>query len=191
MAEATQGEVRVAGQDVRTVDPVTLRRRIGYVPQEGGLLPHWSVERNAALVPWLLGDSAAIDRGRIALERVGLDPAEFGARRPSQLSGGQRQRVAVARAIAAGATTVLLDEPFGALDAITRRELHDLFGTLRRELAITALLVTHDLHEAFALADRIAVMRAGRIEQVGTPAQLRDTPASDYVGLLLGMARAG
>jgi osmoprotectant transport system ATP-binding protein len=184
------GRVLVDGQDVATVDPIGLRRRIGYVPQEGGLLPHWRVRRNAALVPWLrhLSDiDAATAR---ALQLVGLEPERFGTRWPRELSGGQRQRVAVARALAARPEVVLLDEPFGSLDAITRAELQTTFLTLRRELALTALLVTHDLGEAFLLADRIAVLHSGRLEQIGAPAELRSSPATPYVGELLRRARA-
>jgi osmoprotectant transport system ATP-binding protein len=189
LVEPDAGGVTVFGEDARGHDPVELRRRIGYVPQEGGLLPHWTVSRNAALVPWLLGDADHSTRGHAALDRVGLDTAIFGRRYPAQLSGGERQRVALARAIAAEPTAILLDEPFGALDAITRAELHDLFRTLRPSLGMTTLLVTHDLHEAFMLADRVAVMLEGRIEQVGTPAELADAPATPYVRLLLKHAR--
>ncbi|MBA3659965.1 MAG: ATP-binding cassette domain-containing protein, partial [Gemmatimonadales bacterium] len=153
LTEPDAGRVLVDDDDVAAVDPIALRRRVGYVPQDGGLLPHWRVRRNAALVPWLLGlperDSLA-DR---ALHLVGLDPARFAERWPRELSGGQRQRVAVARALAAGPRLILLDEPFGALDAITRADLQAAFADLRRQLGLTALLVTHDLSEAFVLAD--------------------------------------
>jgi osmoprotectant transport system ATP-binding protein len=183
------GRVLVDGRDVATADPIDLRRRIGYVPQEGGLLPHWSVLRNAALVPWLLRQPDARDRARRALDSTGLPAGEFGDRRPSQLSGGQRQRVAIARALAAEPSIILLDEPFGALDAITRADLQEAFLALRREIGVTTLLVTHDLHEAFLLADRIAVMRAGRIEQIAPPDVLAHQPATPYVAELLARAR--
>ena len=189
LTDPDDGAVLVDGTDTAGLDPVGLRRRVGYVPQEGGLLPHWRVRRNVALVPWLRGqeDSAAsVDH---ALQLVGLEPAAVGARWPRELSGGQRQRVAVARALAARPDLVLLDEPFGALDAITRADLQASFLNLRRELAITTLLVTHDLSEAFLLADRIAVMHAGRIEQVAAPGELRDAPATPYVRALLARAR--
>jgi osmoprotectant transport system ATP-binding protein len=189
LTEPDGGTVRVDGQDVRTVDAVALRRRIGYVPQEGGLLPHWSVLRNAALVPWLGALSQAEAAGARALDLVGLSAAEFGSRWPHQLSGGQRQRVAMARALAAGPRIVLLDEPFGALDAITRSDLQQMFVALRRRTGIAALLVTHDLHEACLLADRIAVMRAGRIEQDASPSSLVHAPATAYVAQLLERAR--
>jgi osmoprotectant transport system ATP-binding protein len=183
------GEVRVAGRSVRTLNPVTLRRSIGFVQQEGGLLPHWNVLRNASLVPWLQGSSEAQRLGREALIRVGLEPETFGRRWPRELSGGQRQRVAIARALAAGPDVVLLDEPFGALDAITRSELQDTFRVLAEELGLSALLVTHDLREAMLLADRIAVLRAGRIEQFASPDRLLNAPATGYVRALLERAR--
>lgn len=183
------GRILVAGTDVAANDPIRLRRSIGYVPQDGGLLPHWRVRRNVGLVPRLLGWADANVRADRALDLVGLPAERFGGRRPRELSGGQRQRVAIARALAAESSVVLLDEPFGALDAITRAELQDAFLGLRRELRITALLVTHDLHEADLLADRIAVLRGGRIEQVATPAALRKDPATAYVRELLERAR--
>jgi osmoprotectant transport system ATP-binding protein len=189
MTDPDEGRVLVDGADVGAMDPIPLRRRVGYVPQDGGLLPHWRVRRNVALVPWLrhLPDQAALaDR---ALRLVGLEPESFGERWPRDLSGGQRQRVAVARALAAGPDIVLLDEPFGALDAITRADLQTSFLSLRSELGLTLLLVTHDLHEALLLADRIAVMREGRIEQIAPAATLRDAPATEYVRELLRRAR--
>ncbi len=189
LTDPASGTVSVGGRDVRSLEPVALRRGVGYVSQDAGLLPHWTVERNAALVPWLLDDPAPADRSRRALELVGLDPATFAGRWPRELSGGQRQRVAIARAIAARPPIVLLDEAFGALDAITRNDMHDLLRRLRSDLAFTALLVTHDLAEAIRLADRVAVMRDGRIEQIAPPAELLARPATDYVARLL--TRAG
>ena len=184
------GRVLIDGEEVAEADGVALRRRMGYVPQEGGLLPHWRVQRNVELVPWLR-DVAVNERAeaaRKALILAGLDPARFAERWPSELSGGQRQRVAIARALAARPDVVLLDEPFGALDAITRGELHVAFGELRAELGITALLVTHDVREAMLLADRVVVLRAGRIEQDAAPAELLRKPATDYVSQLLATA---
>jgi osmoprotectant transport system ATP-binding protein len=188
MVEPDAGDVVVDGVAVRSTDPIALRRHIGYVPQDGGLLPHWSVRRNVGLVPWLRGepDREAADA---ALALVGLPPDDFGERRPRELSGGQRQRVAIARALAARPTVVLLDEPFGALDAITRGELQEAFAALRTELQMTAALVTHDLHEAARLADRIAVFRAGRIEQLAPTAELIRAPATPYVRMLLDRSR--
>ncbi|MBI5545616.1 MAG: ATP-binding cassette domain-containing protein [Deltaproteobacteria bacterium] len=189
LVEPDEGIVRVFGQDVRGLDPAWLRRRVGYVPQEGGLLPHWSVLRNVALVPRLLALAGPEALAREALARVGMDPAIYGARWPRELSGGQRQRVAFARALAARPGLVLLDEPFGALDAITRSELIAAFARLRRELGLTALLVTHDLGEARRLADRLAVMRGGQIVQLSDWSSLQRAPSAPYVRDLF--ARAG
>jgi len=189
LTDPDEGRVLVEGRDAASVDPFELRRRTGYVPQDGGLLPHWRVRRNVALVPWLRGEHEAEAAGEQALRLVGLEPEQFGPRWPRELSGGQRQRAAVARALAARPTVVLLDEPFGALDAISRADLQNTFLTLRRELALTAVLVTHDLAEAFLLADRVGVLRSGRLEQIAPPAELRDAPATPYVRELLQRAR--
>jgi len=189
LTDPDSGRVLVDGKDAASLDPIALRRRIGYVPQEGGLLPHWRVRRNVALVPWLRGEpepEAGADR---ALRLVGLEPATYGDRWPGQLSGGQRQRIAVARALAAEPDVVLLDEPFGALDAITRADLQNTFLEVRSALELTALLVTHDLSEAFLLADRVAVMHAGAVEQVAPPRELQAAPATPYVEALLRRAR--
>ncbi|HEX5041397.1 MAG TPA: ATP-binding cassette domain-containing protein [Candidatus Polarisedimenticolaceae bacterium] len=182
------GRITVLGEDVTRTDAVSLRRRVGYVQQDGGLLPHWTVARNAGLVPWLRGEADARERATAALELVGLPAATFGARHPAALSGGQRQRVAIARAIAAHPGVLLMDEPFGALDAITRFELQQAFLALRRRIGATVLLVTHDLREAFLLADRVAVFRAGRIEQLAPPGDLQRDPATPYVRRLLETA---
>ena len=190
LVDPDAGWVVIGGQPSTTLDPILLRRRIGYVPQDGGLLPHWRVRRNVELVPWLREVSNARELAVRALQLVGLDPAVFGQRWPSELSGGQRQRVAVARALAARPDLVLLDEPFGALDAITRTDLQASFHRIRLELGVTAVLVTHDLQEAFLLGDRVAVMRQGRIEQFAPPAELRDAPATPYVRQLLQRAQA-
>lgn len=191
LVEPLSGEVRVGGRDVRTQPAVALRRGIGYVQQHGGLLPHWRVLRNVALVPVLREMSDAADAARQALEIVGLPATQFGNRFPHELSGGQRQRVALARSIAARPGVILLDEPFGALDAISRADLQESFNSMRRELSVTALLVTHDLAEAGRLADEVAVMRAGRIEQRGTMRTLISAPATEYVARLIERARAG
>jgi osmoprotectant transport system ATP-binding protein len=185
------GEIRVGGADVGGQPLPELRRRIGYVPQHGGLMPHWTVLRNVALVPELLHQPDVTRAATQALEQVGLATAEFGKRYPSELSGGQRQRVALARAIAARQSVLLMDEPFGALDAISRSELLALCADLRRELGVTVLLVTHDLLEADFLADELAVMRAGRIEQRGRLDTLIEAPATPYVASLLSRALAG
>lgn len=182
------GTVRVDGEDVADQDPISLRRSMGYVQQEGGLLPHWTVLRNAALVPWLRGDADAREAARQALSLVSLPPEEFAHRWPAELSGGQRQRVAIARALAGHPATLLMDEPFGALDAITRAELHEAFLGLRARIRATCVLVTHDMAEALKLADRVAVLLAGTLQQVGTPTELRSAPATDYVERLLSRA---
>ncbi|MGI9090490.1 MAG: ATP-binding cassette domain-containing protein [Gemmatimonadaceae bacterium] len=190
MVEPDAGRVEVGGVDVRSQPAIALRRRLGYVPQDGGLLPHWRVLRNVALVPTLLRMSEPDVVAAAALEVVGMPVRSFGGRFPYELSGGQRQRVALARALAARPGVILLDEPFGALDAITRSELHEAFENARREFPVTMLLVTHDLAEAARLADEIAVMRAGRVEQRGTMEELRTSPATDYVAALIHRALA-
>lgn len=189
MVEPDDGTVIVDGTDVRFVDPVSLRRRTGYVPQNGGLMPHWTVGRNVALVPWLQGRDDAAARARAALERVGLSAEEYLPRYPHQLSGGQRQRVALARALADEPGLLLLDEPFGALDAITRSDLQLAFLDIRRGYPVTAVLVTHDLNEAVLLADRIAVVHAGRLEQIATGRELASAPATPYVARLVERSR--
>lgn len=190
MTEPTSGEVLLGGNPASALDPIALRRRTGYVQQDGGLLPHWTARRNVELVPRLLGweEGRRRERGREVLALVGLDPDLHGPRYPGELSGGQRQRVAIARALAADPPVVLLDEPFGALDALTRAELHREFKELQRRLQKTVVLVTHDLAEAFRLADRIGVLKSGRLLQVDAPDDLRSRPADPYVQELLGAA---
>jgi osmoprotectant transport system ATP-binding protein len=191
MVEPSAGEVRIEGKRAADLDPIDLRRRTGYVPQDGGLIPHWRIERNVELVPRLLGWDRDRRQKRIRemLELVGLDPQAHAGRYPTELSGGQRQRVAFARALAADPPLILLDEPFGALDALTRLELHRQFLDLKKALGKTTVLVTHDLAEAFRLADRIGVMRAGRLLQLGKPEELASKPADPYVEALLEMRR--
>jgi osmoprotectant transport system ATP-binding protein len=191
MTVPANGVVLVGGENVSAQAAAQLRRRIGYVQQHGGLLPHWTVLRNAALVPTLLARLDALDGARHALDLVGLPAAEFGERFPHELSGGQRQRVALARAIAARPAVLLMDEPFAALDAISRSELQAACASLRRELGITTLLVTHDLLEADFLADEMVVTRSGRIEQRGTLDAMRSAPETPYVASLLERALAG
>jgi osmoprotectant transport system ATP-binding protein len=190
LVQPEAGEVLIDGVDVRTRSPYEVRRHTGYVPQQGGLLPHWHVLRNVALVPSLLGRPDAIAAAETALALAGLPAVRFATRYPYELSGGERQRAALARALAARPAVVLLDEPFGALDAITRSDLQESFLELRRTLVFTTLLVTHDLTEAARLADRIVVMRAGRVEQTGTLDELLTAPASEYVTSLLDRALA-
>ncbi|MBV9241790.1 MAG: ATP-binding cassette domain-containing protein [Acidobacteria bacterium] len=166
LLEPTDGEVLVESKRTTEWDAISLRRRIGYVLQDGGLFPHLTIRDNAALVLSITGSEPGGTRKRAneMLELVGLDPAKFGDRFPHELSGGQRQRVGVARALAADPDLLLLDEPFGALDALTRTRLQREFAKLVRDLGKTAVFVTHDLPEAMLLADRIALMDKGRIE---------------------------
>ncbi len=185
------GVVTVEGRDVRDVSVETLRRTMGYVPQDGGLLPHWTVRRNVELVPRLLGMDDVTARADEALALAGLPSPTYGLRYPHELSGGQRQRVALARAVAARPPAILLDEPFGALDAISRADLQTAFEEVRRATGATTLLVTHDLVEAARLGDSIVVMRAGRVEQRGAFSVLRDDPATPYVKALVERTLAG
>jgi len=189
LIEPTRGRIFLEGEDVTTVDPVQLRRGIGYVIQQVGLFPHQSVLRNVMTVPLLLGESGstARSRARELLELVGLDPERQGGRYPHQLSGGQRQRVGVARALAADPPVLLMDEPFGAVDPVIRSRLQEEFLRLQRELAKTVVLVTHDIDEAVKLGDRVAVFATGgRLAQYGTPAQLLAHPADDFVADFVG-----
>ena len=167
----TEGEVRVEGKATTAWDPIALRRRIGYVIQEGGLFPHFTIARNVGLVPALSGwEQSRIDeRVRELLTLVGLDPNRFAERYPRELSGGQRQRVGVARALAADPPLLLLDEPFGALDPLTRASLQREFADLTARLGKTAILVTHDVREALILARRIGLMHKGQLLLLETP----------------------
>lgn len=176
LLEVSSGSIWLDGQDVTKSDPIELRRRIGYVIQEFGLLPHWTVEENAALVPRLLGWSPERRkvRARELLAKVGLNPDEMASKRPHQLSGGQRQRVAVARALAAEPGLLLFDEPFGALDPVTRHEVQQQFTWLRDTFNVTSVFVTHDLNEALLLGTRIAVLDGGRLETITTPEEFFD-----------------
>jgi len=190
LTEPLRGEVLVGERNVHEQDVISLRRSIGYVQQHGGLIPHWRVLRNVALVPTLLKQRDVVLNAREALDLVGLPAREFGSRFPHELSGGQRQRVALARSIAARPQVILLDEPFGALDAISRAELQSSFDELRRQLKVTTLLVTHDLAEAARLAEDVVVMRRGKIEQRGPMSRLVSAPATEYVARLIQQARA-
>jgi len=183
LLEPDGGTVRVFGRPAGEQEPVALRRRIGFVIQEGGLFPHWTVRENVEAVPRLLGWSPERRRERsdAMLATVGLPAGAFAPRRPASLSGGERQRVGVARALAAAPSLVLMDEPFGALDPIARRAMQKEFLAWRTRWDAAVLLVTHDLGEAFRLADRVAVMASGRIRQVGPPDALRREPADAFV----------
>jgi osmoprotectant transport system ATP-binding protein len=190
LIDPDSGSVTIEGENVRAVDPVRLRRRIGYVFQSGGLFPHMSVADNIGITPKLLGTSAAEISARVdeLLDLVRLDRAQHRDRFPHELSGGQRQRVGVARALAARPRIVLMDEPFGALDPLTRDALGDDYRALHRKLGLTTVMITHDMTEAILLADRVAVMRAGRLLAQGTPTELSDSDDA-YVGELLRAPR--
>jgi osmoprotectant transport system ATP-binding protein len=192
MVELTEGDVLVGDRSVRDGDPAQLRREIGYVIQQIGLFPHRTIGANVAAVPDLLGWERDRTRARAAelLALVGLDP-ELADRYPAQLSGGQQQRVGVARALAADPPVMLMDEPFGAIDPITRERLQNEFLRLQAELGKTVLFVTHDIDEAIKMGDRIAVMRqGGRVAQYATPAELLMSPADDFVEDFVGADRA-
>ena len=192
MVDPTSGRVLIDGDDVRARDAVALRRSIGYVLQAGGLLPHRSVIDNVATVLRLNGQTKATARAKAVelMERVGLDPA-LGRRYPGELSGGQQQRVGVARALAPDPDILLMDEPFGAVDPIVRRELQDELLRLQAELGKTIVFVTHDIDEAFRLGDEVVVLRDhGVIAQRGTPAQILAAPADEFVANFVGAGRA-
>jgi len=178
MAEPSAGQVLVHGRDVQTVDPVDLRRGIGYVIQETGLFPHFTVERNVAIVPEIQDCPRAqrLAHARELLSATGLEPAAFAQRYPHQLSGGQRQRVGLARALAADPDLLLMDEPFGALNPITRAEMQDLLRGLLSRFKKTVLLVTHDLDEALFLAGRIVLLSAGSLVSSLTPSEFLASP---------------
>ena len=190
LIEADSGTITVEGEDVSRIDPILLRRRIGYVFQSGGLFPHLSAAGNIGITPKLLSTPADAIAARVdeLLDLVRLDRALHRDRLPHELSGGQRQRVGVARALAARPRIVLMDEPFGALDPLTRDALGDDFRELHRKLGLTTIMITHDMTEAILLADRIAVMRGGRLLAQGTPSQLSKSDDA-YVGELLRTPR--
>lgn len=183
LVEPTSGTIRIAGRDVTAEPAHALRRRVGYVFQRVGLFPHMTIAENIAVTPALLGWDDRRIRARVdaLLELVELDPARLRDRYPNELSGGQAQRVGVARALAAEPRVLLFDEPFGALDPLTRDRLQQSLLRIRRELGLTAVFVTHDLAEACLLADRIALLREGRLVQIGTPADIARSPADPEV----------
>lgn len=191
LIEPTGGTIRVAGEEVSRLDGHILRRRIGYAFQRLGLFPHLTVAENIGITPHLLGwDATRIQaRVRTLLELVELDPARMMHRLPRELSGGQAQRVAVARALAAEPPVLLLDEPFGALDPPTRERLQVSFDRIRRQLGLTAVFVTHDVSEAILLADRVAVLKDGRLLQWGTFRELAQHPADPFVEELVSAPR--
>lgn len=183
LIEPTQGSVFIEGRDAAEMNPEELRRGIGYVIQDIGLFPHYTVAQNIAVVPELLGWDKPRIQGRIheMLDMVGLEPESFSDRYPAELSGGQQQRVGLARAFASDPPLILLDEPFGALDPITRREIQREFKNLESMLKKTMVMVTHDVFEAFDLGDRICLMDQGRVKQIGFPRDLLYSPADDFV----------
>jgi osmoprotectant transport system ATP-binding protein len=197
LIEPTSGRISVDGTDVTSLRPEELRRHIGYAIQSVGLFPHLTVAENIATVPKLLGWKAARIASRTAelLELVGLDAAQYAEKYPRQLSGGEAQRVGVARALAADPPVLLMDEPFGAVDPLNRDRLQTEFVKIQRELKKTVIFVTHDVDEAIRLADKIALMRAGRLQQFDTPEELLDHPANkfvhDFVGADAALKRLG
>jgi osmoprotectant transport system ATP-binding protein len=192
LIDITDGDIRIDGRSVRDFEPDELRRRIGYVIQQVGLFPHLNVAGNVATVPRLLG----WERRRVAertdqlLDLVGLDPERYRRRYPNELSGGERQRVGLARALAGDPRVMLMDEPFGALDPITRSRLQDEFLRLHRELRKTVIFVTHDIDEAIKMGNRIAILREGGVlAQYATPGELLARPADEYVARFVGADR--
>ncbi|MFI6053091.1 ABC transporter ATP-binding protein [Streptomyces violascens] len=193
LIEPTSGRIRINDEDVTDIDPVKLRRKVGYAIQSSGLFPHMTVAENIALVPKMVGwsKSRVKDRVEEMLDLVGLDPREFHGRYPRRLSGGQQQRVGVARALAADPPVLLMDEPFGAVDPITRDHLQDELIRLQRELHKTIVFVTHDFDEAIKLGDRIAVLRErSHIAQFDTPEAILTNPADDFVSGFVGAGAA-
>jgi osmoprotectant transport system ATP-binding protein len=192
MVEMTEGDILVGGESVREKDPAQLRREIGYVIQQIGLFPHRTIAENIASVPQLLGWKKERIKARTTelLELIGLDP-ELGERYPTQLSGGQQQRVGVARALAADPLVMLMDEPFGAIDPISRERLQNEFLRLQAQVRKTVLFVTHDIDEAIKMGDRIAIMKeGGKVEQYATPAEVLMAPATEFVEDFVGADRA-
>ena len=188
----TEGDITIDGQSVNRLNPVVLRRGIGYVIQQIGLFPHMTVEANIATVPNLLGwpKARTRERARELMDLVGLDSDEHGPRYPAQLSGGQRQRVGLARAMAADPPLMLMDEPFGAIDPITRERLQNDFLRLHREIRKTVIFVTHDIDEAIKMGDRICLLReGGRLAQYDTPERMLADPADEFVARFVGADR--
>jgi osmoprotectant transport system ATP-binding protein len=190
LIEADSGSITIDGEDVAGLDPVSLRRRIGYVFQSGGLFPHMSVAANIGITPKLLGTPAPDIDARVEelLDLVRLDRKQYRDRLPHELSGGERQRISVGRALAARPRIVLMDEPFGALDPLTRDALGEDYRALHRKLGLTTIMITHDMTEALLLADRVAVMRSGRLLAIGAPAELAKSD-EPYVTELLQTPR--
>lgn len=191
LLEPTSGDVQVGGVSVLEQDPVALRRRLGYVIQSVGLFPHLTVQENVELVPSISGVAreARAARARELLSLMGLEPGQYAGRYPRQLSGGQQQRVGIARALAADPEYLLMDEPFSALDPVTRAHLQEQFLTLKREIGKTILFVTHDVDEAVRLGDRICVLGGGAVQQYAAPEEVLRRPANDFVASFVGEGR--
>ncbi len=191
LEDCTSGQIFLGGEDITTMDPVKLRRGIGYVVQEIALMPHMSVAENIAMVPKLHKWSKKRIRERVyeLLEMSGLDPRIYSYRLPDQLSGGQKQRIGVLRALAAEPEVVLMDEPFGALDPISRDVLQNELLSIQQQLKKTIIFVTHDMDEALKISDRIVIMRDGKIEQAGSPTEIQENPANDFVRGFIGEDR--
>lgn len=191
LEEASSGSILLGGRDISSINPNSLRRGIGYVIQETGLMPHLTVTENIATVPKLLGWNAKRIQQRVEalLELAGLEPDIYRYRLPAQLSGGQRQRIGVLRALAAEPDVVLMDEPFGALDPITRERLQQELLELQQSLKKTIIFVTHDIDEAIKLADTIVLMRRGKVEQIGSPSALQTQPNNAFVRSFIGEDR--
>lgn len=189
--EPTEGKIILFGEDISTVDPIVVRRRMGYVIQQVGLFPHMTIEDNIAAIPKLLKwDKKKIhDRVTELLELIDLDPDTYRKRYPAQLSGGQQQRVGLARALVTDPKIMLMDEPFGAIDAITRLNLQNELKRLHEGMRKTFLLVTHDINEAFKLGDRVMIMNEGKLLQFDTPENIVNNPADDFVHTLIRSAR--
>jgi len=191
LEEPTEGTITVDGMDILSTDPVKLRRRIGYVVQEIALFPHLTVAENIGVVPNLLGWPAKKTRPRVneLLSMAGLSPEKYRFRLPDQLSGGQKQRIGVLRALASDPQVILMDEPFGALDPISRETLQNELVSLQKDLKKTIVFVTHDMGEALRISDRIVILRKGRVEQEGTPEEIQNSPKNDFVRSFIGEDR--
>lgn len=191
MTDISEGSIRVAGQDIMQLDPVALRRSVGYVIQSIGLFPHMTIAENIAVVPSILGEPRDKRQARVKelMHLVGLEPSIYAQRYPKQLSGGQQQRVGIARALAANPAIMLMDEPFSAVDPITREQLQDSFLRLKQEIQKTIVFVTHDVDEAVKLADRICILQHGQVQQYDRPDVLLRQPANDFVASFVGEDR--
>ncbi|HOI81852.1 MAG: betaine/proline/choline family ABC transporter ATP-binding protein [Thermovirgaceae bacterium] len=191
LEELSSGRILVDGKDINSLDPVQLRRSIGYVVQEIALMPHMSVAENIAIVPRLLGWDKKRIKKRVdeLLELARLEPSKYRYRLPDQLSGGQKQRIGVLRALAADPEVILMDEPFGALDPISREGLQNELLELQNAVKKTIVFVTHDMEEALRMADQVVIMRKGRIEQMGTPEEIQDRPATEFIRNFIGEDR--